>query len=349
MPLNVIRRKDRDEALTITGTVAGQRIRRRAQSNSLALAREEAAAIEAEILRTAWHGERRGARSFAAAVNSYLETAPRSANHKARLHRLLKATGDIPLSEANQAKAIELKRIMLRPDAAPGTYTRAIVMPMRAVLWHAHAQGWCDAPQIIAPRENQGRTLFLMPDEAERLIDAAAPHLKPLILFLIGTGARMSEALELEWRDVDLVGRRAILWRTKNGNRRTAQLPSRVVAALAEIRGISTESTVFVANDGESYADRERRYGGQIKTAWAGAIRRAGLNPELTPHACRHTWATWHYAIHKDPLKLKIEGGWSSLALVERYAHLMPAGHEAAIHEFLGTTATPVSLRYGNI
>jgi len=51
MPLTVVRRKS-SGALTITGTVAGTRIRRRAQSDSLALAREEAAALEAEILRT---------------------------------------------------------------------------------------------------------------------------------------------------------------------------------------------------------------------------------------------------------------------------------------------------------
>ena len=50
--------------------------------------------------------------------------------------------------------------------------------------------------------------------KVERLIAAAAPHVKPLLLFLIGTGARMSEALELEWNAVDLVGARAIFWRT---------------------------------------------------------------------------------------------------------------------------------------
>jgi integrase len=77
--------------------------------------------------------------------------------------------------------------------------------------------------------------------------------------------------------------------------------------------------------------------GGQIKRAWAGAIRRAGLNPDFTPRTCRHTWASWHYAIHRDLLRLKIEGGWSSVELVERYAHLMPASHEAAIRQFLGT------------
>jgi hypothetical protein len=33
---------------------------------------------------------------------------------------------------------------------------------------------------------------------------------------------------------------------------------------------------------------------------------------------------------------LKVEGGWSSFERVERYAHLMPEGHAAAICSFWG-------------
>lgn len=40
-------------------------------------------------------------------------------------------------------------------------------------------------------------------------------------------------ALELEWRDVDLQGARAIFWRTKGGRRRVAALPPAVWGAPA--------------------------------------------------------------------------------------------------------------------
>jgi hypothetical protein len=78
MPLRVMKRKSTG-ALTISGTVAGQRVRRRAQSNTLALAREEAAALEAEMLRTEWHGPKSGAHSLADAMQSYLKAVPRGA------------------------------------------------------------------------------------------------------------------------------------------------------------------------------------------------------------------------------------------------------------------------------
>jgi len=110
-----------------------------------------------------------------------------------------------------------------------------------------------------------------------------------------------------------------------------------VTAALANLS--HREGPVFLSDQRRPYANRRGAYGGQIKRGWYGAIRRAGLDPELTPHDLRHTWASWHYALHRDLLALKIEGGWSSVGLVERYAHLLPAGREEAIRGFLGHQA----------
>jgi integrase len=95
--------------------------------------------------------------------------------------------------------------------------------------------------------------------------------------------------------------------------------------------------------------------GGQLRTAWSRACRLTGLPgrwhewtpkrhakpsrtwvPTITPHDLRHTWASWEYALRKDLLDLKIRGGWSSVTLVERYAHLMPAGQETAIRRIWG-------------
>jgi integrase len=50
-------------------------------------------------------------------------------------------------------------------------------------------------------------------------------------------------------------------------------------------------------------------------------LKRGGLNPEFTPHDLRHTWASWHYALHKDLIRLQQDGGWSTITLVTRYAH----------------------------
>src|SRR5215469_10261981 len=142
MPLTVVRRKSTG-ALTITGTVAGARVRRRAQSDDPKLAVEEAATIEADLLRTAWHGERRGSRTFAEAVTSYLEAAPRSESTKARVRRLLLALGpSVTLGEIDQGTISHLRSKVLRIEASPATVSRGIIVPLRAIVWHAHRRGW---------------------------------------------------------------------------------------------------------------------------------------------------------------------------------------------------------------
>jgi integrase len=347
MPLRVIGRQSTG-AWTISGTVAGQRIRLRPSSNNKRLAEEEAAAIEARLLREAWHGPKAGARTFGEAALSYAEAIPRAAGTLRRLARLVDALGpNTPLAEIDQDAVARARDKLLNPGASQATYTRGIITPLRAVLNHAADLGWCNPPRIKAPRQPEGRTRFLLPAEAECLIAAAAPHLKPLLIFLLCTGARMSEALELEWRDVDLVGGRAIFWQTKSGKRRVATLPPRAIAALAELP--HREGHVFRSRSGNPYWSSDRNAGGQIKTAWRGAFKRSGLDPQLTPHDLRHTWASWHYALHKDLLRLKQDGGWSSVELVERYSHLMPEGSAASIQSFLeppqhtgiGATAVP--------
>lgn len=331
--LRIIIRPDTG-ALTIDGYVAGQRVRKRAQSSDIRLAREEAATLESDILRTGWHGQRRGSRLFSEALKSYLASAPRTANTKAMLARILRAMGDLPLCEINQQIVNDLRVIMLREDASPATVVRNIITPLRAILGHAEIQGWSSVPRFIIPRQSKGRTKFLLPDEMERLLAVAPPHLRPLLVFLVTTGARMAEAIELDWRDVDLAAPRVNFWKTKIGvPRLNVGLPLRTVLALAGLR--HRVGPVFLTARGLPYADRERREGGQINYFWKRLVSAAGLDPTLTPHDLRHTWASWFYVTSdKDLLLLMREGQWTSTRMVERYAHIMPVGQKEAILAF---------------
>ena len=108
----------------------------------------------------------------------------------------------------------------------------------------------------------------------------------------------------------------------------------RAVVALAGLA--HREGAVIRTPRGEPFVSHDRQGGGQIKTAWKTSLRRAELDPQLAPHDLRHTWASWHYAINRDPMLLRAEGQWSSIALVERYAHLMKSGYEHEIRAFWG-------------
>jgi integrase len=346
MPLIVTSRAG---SLVIAGTVTpagaqqGVRVRRRAGSNDVRLAREEAAALEAQILRDHYHGARAAVRGWAEAVVSYLTHQPRGPGTKALLARLVRHWRSTPLDQINQA-AIDIARsVVLRPGAAPATVRRNLIAPASAVLHHAARRGWCQLPAFDVPAEPRGRIRFLLPADVAQLITTAG-HLRPLVVFLACTGCRLGEALGLQWDAVDLRGARALLHEdeTKGGRRRVVALPPAVVAALGGLPGRS--GAVFRAarktrlDDGTAERLAYRTggdYGGQVRKSWGTACTRADL-VGVTPHMLRHTWATWHYALHRDLLRLKTEGGWATASQVERYAHLMPEGHEAEIRAVWG-------------
>ncbi|HTU54736.1 MAG TPA: tyrosine-type recombinase/integrase [Acetobacteraceae bacterium] len=344
MPLRVVRRADTGK-LWIAGTIKpagakeGVRIRQRAGTDSPELAREEAAALEAKILRDFHLGEKRPECTFSRAVASYLEAEDRAVGTVALVDRLHDHFKDGSLRKIDQAAVDEARKAILRPNAKPATVKRNLIVPLRAILLHAHRRGWCDAPSFEIPAEQRGRTKFLLPEQAEALIAAAGAakrsgHLVPLLRFFLCTGCRVGETLALDWSQVDLLGARARIWadQAKSGAERIVNLPPAAVAALAALR--HREGRVFLTARREPYRSSEE-YGGQLKTAWASACSRAGLSG-FGPHALRHTWASWHYCVHRDLLRLKLDGGWSSVALVERYAHLLPAGHEEGIRRLWG-------------
>jgi integrase len=54
---------------------------------------------------------------------------------------------------------------------------------------------------------------------------------------------------------------------------------------------------------------------------WQRACKKVGI-ADFRWHDLRHTWASWHVQAGVDPQHLKTLGGWSTLAMVERYSHL---------------------------
>lgn len=323
MPLKLVRR-DGSPFWYIRGTVRGASIFESTGLDNEEQAEEARALREAELIRASVHGDK-AVRTFAEAVASYLE-AGGEATH---LEPLLKRLGRLPLAKIGQA-AIDAAAAALKPGASPATLNRQIYTPAAAVLHHAARKQWCDKPVIARPAQPKGRVRWITHDEAERLIEAAG-HLRPLVVFLLSTGARIGEALSLDWRNVDLERGHVQLLDTKNGTDRGVPLHPRAVAELEALPhrkgavfrrhygGVRWNGTVRPV--GDPYADREGEGGGQVKTAWGSMLKRAGLE-NFTPHDCRHTWATWHYMANRDLGALMELGGWKSPDMVMRYAHV---------------------------
>jgi integrase len=177
------------------------------------------------------------------------------------------------------------------------------------------------------PADGQKRTHFLKPDEAVHLIEQisasryANPWSPALATFLFGQGSRVGETMAIDGkRDIDLDHKYAILRDTKNGKQRMITLCPRVIAAISVIPNYGQAGPLFLRYDGRPYDIPDDR--GYNLKFWKRAVTDAGLDTKtITPHAARHSWATWFYSHTKDVVRLKAEGGWESEEW-ERYVKL---------------------------
>lgn len=346
MPLRIVSIPGRP-VLYLRGTVRGQSVYESTGTSNRGIAEEIRAKREREMFERAIYGAK-AVVTFSEAAQSYLDAEDRSPATDRAVARIIAYLGKAKLANIDQTAVDRAYRAMLAPSAANATKLRMVLTPIRAILEHAARRGWCARPAFETPEQSKPATHFLRPADATALVQAAAPHLRPLLVFLIGTGCRMSEALDLDWSTVDLHGARVVVWQ-KQGTHRQVDLPPVVLAALSALP--DRAGRVFLPppfKKGDQvfqrahYHDTQRQGGGQIKTGFASAIRRSGLDPAITPHDLRHTWASWHYAIHRDPLRLKHDGGWASVAMVERYAHLMPGTYAAKAKAWLSGGAISV-------
>lgn len=165
---------------------------------------------------------------------------------------------------------------------------------------------------------NNRRVRFLSEQEYARLMDELPHHLAVMAEFSVLTGLRMSNVTGLKWSRVDL--ERRLLWVSsseyKSGRDHGVPLSDRVVELL---KGEQGQHPVYVFTyDGHPVSRTNTR-------AWRSALERAGVS-DFRWHDLRHTFASYHAMNGTPLLTLKALGGWQSLDMVNRYAHLSAEG-----------------------
>lgn len=303
MPLTIYRR---GEIYHYRGTVAGDLLRGSTRTSDKATAQRIAAEIEARH----WKGHLDGPASvltFAQAVELY-----RRAGKSPRfVVRVLDHWKDTPVKHIT-ASAIRDSCSRLYPNAGPATWNRHVIVPTQAIINHASEQELCPPIRVrrfkSARKEREATTWTWV----QAFMSASTtPHLAAIACFMFLTAARVGEACSLTWDQVDLKTHRALIRQTKVGSERRAHLPPPLIVALANIEGDRT-GRVF-----------KYTHPHNLKTQWEGAIRRAGIK-RLTPHCCRHGFATSLLQAGVDVRTVAELGGWKTPALVlSTYSHAM--------------------------
>ena len=254
--------------------------------------------------------ERKAELTFASAALAYM----RAGGEARFLAPLLRHFGGIPLADLSQPE-IDAASVALYPRATPATRNRQVYSPVSAVLKHAGVEKPLKRPKGA---RSVPRLHWLRPEEAFALMASATSlnaRFGALITFLLYCGPRLSEALRLEWQDVDLMEGTAFLRRTKNGSPIALHLPPFVVSALANIQ----------ADNGRVF---QLTKCGRLYALMAQAEKASGVDlPQgIAFHILRHSHATWRRReTGADTSALVGTGLWRSREAAGVYEHLDPS------------------------
>jgi integrase len=258
--------------------------------------------------------------------------------------RVLPQLGDLRLADIRRSDLQAFADQLLGDGLSP-SYIQTTLLPLRAIYKRAIgrdelAVNPCVGLELPAIRGHRER--YATPEEAEALIAAAPKQDRAIWATAFYAGLRLGELRALRAQDVDLAagvihveagwdpaeGRIALKSRA---GRRRVPIPAVLRDYLldhratvkrdgAELAFGSTPESPFTANRLQARAD----------TAW----EEAGLE-RVTPHECRHTFASLMIAAGVNAKALSTFMGHATISVtLDRYGHLMP-GSEAEAADLL--------------
>ncbi len=280
-------------------------------------------------------GKKKADVSFEKAVEEFVHWAvankkPRTVeSYKQCLHHLQKSFGGKRLSQICSLDVERHKRKRIEEGAKVRPNRELDVLGNlfnRCTEWGLF-EGKNPTATVQKLKEPKQRLRYLEIEEEVRLLEAASEPLRSLIILGINTGLRIrSEALSLQWVDVDF--RRNMLTvqaaYAKNNQTRNVGLNSRALEASKNLRTQSSGEFVICKPNGQPYKDMGKPF--------TKACEKAGLaGTGVTLHTLRHTFASRLAMADVDLRTIQDLGGWSSLSMVQRYAHLSSRHKEQAI------------------
>ena len=253
----------------------------------------------------------------------YVKTYKRSWQHDQVLieQRLLRLWSNRRMSEFTTQDLIAFQNTLVKGKLQPGTVNRYMAM-VKYIFNLAERWEIIDkAPtRNVKPLEDYGgRERFLSPEELQRLLqalnDCNRPVLPDVFRFLLLTGARRNEALQLEWKELDLVNGIWTLPAERNKAKKTKVIPisSEALNIVLRYRGNGFDHVFINPETGQPFNN--------TFWTWERIRIKAGM-PELRVHDLRHAHASLLVNNGRSLYEVQKLLGHSQLSTTQRYAHL---------------------------
>ena len=293
-------------------------------------ARKEAQRLRSEVTLGGNPAEKKAERK---AVPTYAELAQKHLDYAKTYQRsydttemyvrrhILPRWGKVYVSDITQSDVASwLAEKGKQENLAPATVEKIRILLNRsfelALRWNT--PGVLKNPVKGIPRKpiNNARDRYLTAAEAKRLLEACAqsanPQLQFLVPMLLYTGARLSELLHAQWKDIDLEKRQWLIPVTKNGSARRAALSQSAIDILNVVPRF--DKCPYVLPN-----PKTKKPFVSIKHAWQTARDDAKLSG-FRLHDLRHASATFLAASNVDLLTIGRQLGHRDYKSTLRYA-----------------------------
>jgi integrase len=262
-------------------------------------------------------------------------TAPANPKQKERhCAQLLKAFGDVPLSDVTELSIERFKRERSK-GKAPSTVNREL-QTLRHFLNLAVEWGWIEArPKVRLFKEPPGRVRWLTDAERDKLEAELPVRFKRLVMAASLCGQRLSDVINLTRDRVDLDNQTFWIPKTKSGKRHDVPISGPLGAVIRDamadgdamaVAGKALEplTHVFLSRLGGPYTSSG------VSGLFRKCVERAGVK-DFHFHDLRHDYATKiRRAGHGLDVVQRLLGH-ASPVMSQRYAHIGQSELHAAV------------------
>jgi integrase len=306
----------------------GQRIRRSTETTDRKAAQEYHDRLKADLWRRDKLGETPD-RTFEEAAVRFLRECEGQRDYAAKLRHVAywkeKFAGQSVRSLTSDLIIDALPTHHARgkvPQLVGGATRNRYIATIKRMLNLCEDWEWIDrVPKLPKYHEPDVRVRWEPPEVIATFIRALQlPWMRDAAIVAVATGIRESELFGLTPSQVNLDDCHA--WITHEGakSKRARAVPLNEDAMGVLIRRMKTAGRlVFTRGEGRTALIRQID-----KRDFERACKAVGME-DFHWHDLRHTWASWHVQRGTPLMVLKELGGWETIEMVQKYAHLAPS------------------------
>ena len=249
--------------------------------------------------------------------------------------------GRLVMSKVSAFDITNFIETMKHKNLAPGTINRALVLLRYAYKlaqrWQepgVNLNAWLSIKQLKVDNRIER---YLTSEQSANLLLAVKDSLNSklvfIVAFLIYTGARKREVLEVKWSDINFDQSSWKISKNKSNKVRHVPLSEGALETLKAVREKWSFPHGGVGGDNHDFIFANPSTGKPFSSffySWNTARTKAGM-PELRVHDLRHSFASFLVNAGRSIYEVKELLGHADIKTTSRYAHLSQESLKAAV------------------